>query len=305
MCTAAGDHLKVAHCNDPHMLTDRRCLAQGQFLQFFFLRKPAADRRVQADARVHRILQEDDLFFGQVRSLFRHGDIDAGIRLAQMQSDRRSAELLPDRAGQHMLAAVLFHVVRPPLAVDLPVHSGTCRNLLIHRMPDFSVAVGFHFRDACLHFSEGKRPGIERLAAGGRVKRASVECNLPLARPCPVLHRSHCRVKCPQIGIVVIQSFRHVFPLAHTCQSLRFMNYELVNLNHPFRVETLVKLLRCQEAELQAGFPQALAFRKSLMGSLCRVFIPDSRRQGRNQHQGALHILPMDSASSLALCRKL
>ena len=222
------------------MLTDRRRLAQGQFLQFFFLRKPAADRRVQADARVHRILQEDDLFFGQVRSLFRHGNVDAGIRLAQMQSDRRSAELLPDRAGQHMLATVLFHVVRPPLAVDLSMHSGTRRNLLIHRMPDFSVAVSFHFRDACLHFSEGKRPGIERLAAGGRVKRASVECNLPLTRPCPVLHCSHCRVKCPQIGIVVIQSLRHVFPLTHTCQSLRFMNCEFVNFDVIGQIKTVI-----------------------------------------------------------------
>ena len=209
MRSPAGDHFEITHGDDPHMFRYRRCLAQGQAFQFVFIREPAPDRRVQADTFVHRLLQQEDLLLCQACPLIRHGNVDAGLRLSQVQADGRTAELFPDRPGQHMFAAVLFHMVRPPCAVDLSAHRGARGDLLVHRVDHFAAGVRFHVRHLRLGFPEGQRARIKRLPAGRGIKSAPVQRDFPFPRPLSVPYRGDFRVKLPQIRVVVIQSLCH------------------------------------------------------------------------------------------------
>ena len=104
-----------------------------------------------------------------------------------MQADRCSFEFLPDCAGQHVLAAVLFHMICPPRAVNLSAHIGTCRDFLVYCVDHFPVCIHFHIRNLCGCLAESQRTCIKGLSARSRIERAPVQGNFPFPWPCSVL----------------------------------------------------------------------------------------------------------------------
>ena len=199
MRSAAGDHLKIAHGHNAHMLRYRRRLAQRKAFQFLLIREPAADGRVHADALVDSVFQQGNLFIRQMSPPLRHGNVNGGFRLPQMQADGGAAKLFPNCAGQHMFSAVLLHVVCPARAVDLAAHRGAGSYFPVDRVHNIPVRCDFHIRDLRFILAEGKRSRVIWLPAGSRVKSAPVQGNLPLSRPFSVLDRRHGSVELPQI----------------------------------------------------------------------------------------------------------
>ena len=103
-----------------------------------------------------------------------------------------------------MFAAVLLHVIPAPCPVDAPVHIFAHSQRRVQLVPDLAVRVHEHIR----HVHIVQRSGVVGLAAGGGIERRAVQrCDVPAVSQ---LHAHNHRVKFGQIGIVVIESLRHV-----------------------------------------------------------------------------------------------
>ena len=201
---AAGHHLEVAHGHDAHVLLHRGLFAQRKRSQLLRVREPAADGRVHLDALVYVVLDLRDQLRAHVGRAVGKLHVDAGDLRAQVQADGHAAGQLVHRPGDHVLAAVLLHVIPAPRPVDAPVHHFAHAQRRVHLVPDLALRVHEHVRDARVV----DRAGVVGLTAGGGIERGSVQRNDVFA--VSQLRAHDLRVKFGQIGIVVIESLSHV-----------------------------------------------------------------------------------------------
>jgi len=98
-----------------------------------------------------------------------------------------------------MLSTVLLHMVKAARPVDSAVDFAR-RDRRVQ-----NVSHPLFFVNHLNHVGPAQRPGIERLAARGRVKRGPVQVNSP-----PVVRGfDDVRAKLPQVTVLVVKAFRH------------------------------------------------------------------------------------------------
>ena len=135
----------------------------------------------------------------QMRATVRHGNVDCRNLVAFVKPDRHTAKHSPDRAGDHVIRRVLLHMIKAPRPIDCAMHLRADFERLIRKVHHVAV------HDLDVQHARGiDEPRVERLTAGGRVKRAAIKANVEFAA-CGNAG-GNARVEFRQISIVIVKS---------------------------------------------------------------------------------------------------
>ena len=205
---AAGHVLKIADGDDADVLFHRGRLAQGHASKRLLVRERANDGHVALYVFIDGILERAQFFLGDARAAVGEVGVDARHLRAQVQADDVAAELPPDGVGQHVLAAVLLHVVEAARPVDLAVNFASHAQGRVHAVEHVAV-LHEHIKDV----RPAQRARIVGLAAGGGIKGRAVEAD----EICVLVGGAirHPRVEGSQVGIVIVKALCHAVHLLH------------------------------------------------------------------------------------------
>ena len=208
MRAAAGHVLKIADGDDADVLLDRGRLAQGHAPERLRVRERADDGHVTLYVFIDSIFKSAQFLRRDVRAAAGEVRVDARHFRAQVQANDVAAELPPDGVGQHVLAAVLLHVVEAARPVDLAVNVAARRQGRVHAVEHVAVPHE-HIKDV----RPAQRTRVVGLAAGGGIKGRAVEAD-EICIPVGGAIR-HPRVKGSQVGIVIVKALSHAVHLLH------------------------------------------------------------------------------------------
>ena len=166
---AAGGEIEVADRDDPERSGHIRRLTKGQPAQLLLRREPRANQGIAADDFVREGLRIGD------ERLWHSGnaEVNGDAFGSQVKADGWRVSDPQECLGEHVLAAVLLHVIQPPHGVDRTVESlprGERACALDHMVN----SSGFIFEDIDDR-SSAERSDIVRLASAGRIKSGLVQ----------------------------------------------------------------------------------------------------------------------------------
>ena len=196
MRAAAGADVHAREGHDAHLARQLLFAAIRDGAERFGVRICDLDRKVSADGLVCLPLDLAKLLRGeQTRK------VDGDHLGAHVEAHIVIAEAAVDDAADKMLAAVLLHEVKAPLPVQHAADMRPRCERLLAVVDDLAVPLmGIGNGHAA------KRPCVARLAAALGIKRRLVEHHVKAVLSWRA--GEHLRIKFPQMGILIIESFR-------------------------------------------------------------------------------------------------